>query len=202
VICRHTQSRKTQTFSSNELDDEDGDDNEGVELSGQNWPKCSLAFTQFSIRLCHHPSLNPSSLTITNNHPSSQLASFQIFFVAHFIQFWVKYHQKKLRADLWMVIYLSFQEVLNAGTHCRHGCIWPAIYYPMWGPGPILILGQIHKFLRKFRKSQSLEHRKYLKKGENKLFLLFSFSKSFQPSLDQDKAGDTEKDRNGCNMNN
>ena len=54
-----------------------------------------------------------------------------------------------------------------------------AVYYPMWGPGPILILGQIHKFSRKSRKSQS---RKYLKTSKGELFLLFSSSKLCQPS--------------------
>ena len=163
------------------------------------WVVCRPRLTK--VQFGFHPILNPSLPPTSpqpllpphqhdnDNHPSSlkhQLASFQLFFVncqscCSFYSLLGQISSTKIEAWKiwicdWSFIWVS-KKCWMWGTLCRQGCIWPAIYYPVWGPGPILILGQIHKFLRKFRKSQSLEHCKYLKEGKNKLFLLFSFSK-------------------------
>ena len=124
---------------------------------------------QFSL----YPILNSSPASTPPCHNNNQLASVSQREIMFFnrvqiwglknLSFWLAGGEK-----MWMWV---------IGADIVH--LAAAVYYPMWGPGPILILGQIHKFSRKSRKSQS---RKYLKTSKGELFLLFSSSKLCQPS--------------------
>ena len=129
---------------------------------------CSSAITQFSIRLRPQPLL---AIIIISSKSSACISLSAKDYVFNRVQMWGLKHLSLWLAGgekMWMWV---------IGADIVH--LAAAVYYPMWGPGPILILGQIHKFSRKSRKSQS---RKYLKTSKGELFLLFSSSKLCQPS--------------------
>jgi len=156
------------------------------------WPRGKLS------KCTTQPSPNSQSSVSDTTQPSlnKSLTSFQLFLLLLFSLLptneidawkiwmcdWSKWRWFEFRMCVWGG---------RRGTaHCRQECSWPAIYYPVWGPGPILILGQIHKLLRKFRKSQSLVN---IWRRERTNFFCSSPFWSHLNHPSQGKAGDSEK---------